>query len=79
MNSQILAGEDWNAVVYNGVNSCGGIKISGVIACIYFIVLFICGKFIHLNVFLVIAVANLSDQPDEEEVRTALTTTMIIS
>ena len=78
MNSQILAGEDWNAVIYDGINSYGGIKISGIIACIYFIVLFICGNFILLNVFLVIAVANLSDEPDEEEVRTALTTTMII-
>ena len=36
MNSQILAGEDWNAVIYDGINSYGGIKISGVIACIYF-------------------------------------------
>ena len=73
MNFQILAGEDWNAVIYDGINSYG------VIACIYFIVLFICGNFILLNVFLAIAVENLSDEPDEKEVRTALTMTMIIS
>ena len=63
--------------MYDGINSYGGIKTSGVIACIYFIVLFICGNFILLNVFLAIAVDNLSDEPDEEEVRRTMTTTTI--
>jgi len=64
---QILTGEDWNVVMYDGINSYGGIKTTGVIACIYFIILFITGNFILLNVFLAIAVDNLSDEPDEEE------------
>ena len=33
----------------------------GQIVCIYFIILFICGNYILLNVFLAIAVDNLSD------------------
>jgi len=64
---QILTGEDWNAVMYDGINAFGGIKTSGAIACVYFIILFICGNFILLNVFLAIAVDNLSDEPDEED------------
>ncbi|VDP03539.1 unnamed protein product [Soboliphyme baturini] len=34
---------------------------AGIIVCIYFIVLFICGNYILLNVFLAIAVDNLAD------------------
>lgn len=33
----------------------------GILACIYFIILFICGNYILLNVFLAIAVDNLAD------------------
>ena len=39
----------------------------GSIASIYFLILFICGNFILLNVFLAIAVDNLSTDGDEEE------------
>ena len=53
--------------MYDGINAFGGIKTKGAFACIYFIILFICGNFILLNVFLAIAVDNLSDEPDEEE------------
>ena len=58
---QILTGEDWNEVMYNGIESMGGIRDLGFVACIYFIVLFICGNYILLNVFLAIAVDNLAD------------------
>ncbi|KFD52387.1 hypothetical protein M513_06768 [Trichuris suis] len=58
---QILTGEDWNAVMYNGIEAFGGVHSIGVIVCIYFIVLFICGNYILLNVFLAIAVDNLAD------------------
>ncbi|KRY20599.1 Voltage-dependent calcium channel type D subunit alpha-1 [Trichinella patagoniensis] len=58
---QILTGEDWNAVMYNGIAAFGGVHSIGVIVCIYFIVLFICGNYILLNVFLAIAVDNLAD------------------
>ncbi|KAJ8394798.1 hypothetical protein AAFF_G00041530 [Aldrovandia affinis] len=58
---QILTGEDWNAVMYDGIMAYGGPSSSGMIACVYFIILFICGNYILLNVFLAIAVDNLAD------------------
>ncbi|XP_056104507.1 calcium channel, voltage-dependent, L type, alpha 1D subunit, a isoform X16 [Rhinichthys klamathensis goyatoka] len=58
---QILTGEDWNAVMYDGIMAYGGPSSSGMIVCIYFIILFICGNYILLNVFLAIAVDNLAD------------------
>lgn len=59
--TQILTGEDWNAVMYTGIQAYGGVASIGVLACIYFIILFICGNYILLNVFLAIAVDNLAD------------------
>jgi len=64
---QILTGEDWNVVMYDGIQAYGGIKSMGPVASIYFLILFICGNFILLNVFLAIAVDNLSTDGDEEE------------
>uniref|UniRef100_A0A8C3ICL2 Voltage-dependent L-type calcium channel subunit alpha n=1 Tax=Chrysemys picta bellii TaxID=8478 RepID=A0A8C3ICL2_CHRPI len=58
---QILTGEDWNAVMYDGIMAYGGPSSSGMVVCIYFIILFICGNYILLNVFLAIAVDNLAD------------------
>ncbi|XP_069693173.1 muscle calcium channel subunit alpha-1 isoform X6 [Periplaneta americana] len=58
---QILTGEDWNAVMYVGIQAYGGVSSIGVLACVYFIILFICGNYILLNVFLAIAVDNLAD------------------
>ncbi|XP_026733621.1 muscle calcium channel subunit alpha-1-like isoform X4 [Trichoplusia ni] len=58
---QILTGEDWNAVMYEGIKAYGGVGTLGILACIYFIILFICGNYILLNVFLAIAVDNLAD------------------
>lgn len=58
---QILTGEDWNEVMYNGIEAYGGVSSFGVIICIYYVVLFICGNYILLNVFLAIAVDNLAD------------------
>ncbi|XP_076330683.1 muscle calcium channel subunit alpha-1-like [Tachypleus tridentatus] len=69
---QILTGEDWNLVMYDGINAYGGVGSPGVLASIYFIILFICGNCIQstkvyystdilLNVFLAIAVDNLAD------------------
>uniref|UniRef100_A0A8B9R7W5 Calcium channel, voltage-dependent, L type, alpha 1D subunit, a n=1 Tax=Astyanax mexicanus TaxID=7994 RepID=A0A8B9R7W5_ASTMX len=65
---QILTGEDWNVVMYDGIMAYGGPSSSGMIVCIYFIILFICGNYILLNVFLAIAVDNLADEEDEPEV-----------
>jgi len=58
---QILTGEDWNAVMYDGIQAYHGVGGFGILACIYFIILFICGNYILLNVFLAIAVDNLAD------------------
>nr|XP_037270737.1 LOW QUALITY PROTEIN: muscle calcium channel subunit alpha-1-like [Rhipicephalus microplus] len=58
---QILTGEDWNVVMYDGIKAFGGVGSFGGVACIYFIILFICGNYILLNVFLAIAVDNLAD------------------
>lgn len=45
---QILTGEDWNAVMYEGIKAYGGVGSFGILACIYFIILFICGNCILL-------------------------------
>ncbi|XP_053529886.1 calcium channel, voltage-dependent, L type, alpha 1D subunit, a isoform X2 [Ictalurus punctatus] len=57
---QILTGEDWNQVMYDGIMAYGGPSSSGMIVCLYFIILFVCGNYILLNVFLAIAVDNLA-------------------
>merc|ERR1719158_2438980 len=64
---QILTGEDWNVVMYDGIEAYGGIKGMGAVAALYFIILFVAGNFILLNVFLAIAVDNLSTDDDEVE------------
>uniref|UniRef100_A0A670YLE4 Voltage-dependent L-type calcium channel subunit alpha n=1 Tax=Pseudonaja textilis TaxID=8673 RepID=A0A670YLE4_PSETE len=58
---QILTGEDWTSIMYNGIMAYGGPVYPGVLVCIYFIVLFVCGNYILLNVFLAIAVDNLAE------------------
>ncbi|XP_069051756.1 voltage-dependent P/Q-type calcium channel subunit alpha-1A isoform X3 [Lepisosteus oculatus] len=70
---QILTGEDWNAVMYDGIESQGGVN-SGMVFSIYFIVLTLFGNYTLLNVFLAIAVDNLAnaqeltkDEQEEEE------------
>uniref|UniRef100_A0AC35GND3 Voltage-dependent L-type calcium channel subunit alpha n=1 Tax=Panagrolaimus sp. PS1159 TaxID=55785 RepID=A0AC35GND3_9BILA len=74
---QILTGEDWNTVMYNGIESFGGVGTLGVLVSVYYIVLFICGNYILLNVFLAIAVDNLADadsltNAEKEEEQTEL-------
>ena len=53
--------------MYDGIEAYGGIKGMGAIAALYFIILFVTGNFILLNVFLAIAVDNLSTDEDEVE------------
>uniref|UniRef100_A0A8C9TYZ8 Calcium voltage-gated channel subunit alpha1 E n=1 Tax=Scleropages formosus TaxID=113540 RepID=A0A8C9TYZ8_SCLFO len=57
---QILTGEDWNEVMYNGIRSQGGVS-KGMWSSIYFIVLTLFGNYTLLNVFLAIAVDNLAN------------------
>ncbi|XP_036357316.1 muscle calcium channel subunit alpha-1-like isoform X3 [Octopus sinensis] len=65
---QILTGEDWNEVMYNGIKAYGGVRNVGVLVCLYFVILFICGNYILLNVFLAIAVDNLADAQSLTEI-----------
>ncbi|GIY07370.1 hypothetical protein CDAR_434812 [Caerostris darwini] len=58
---QILTGEDWNDVMYKGIESQGGIERGGMIYSLYFIVLVLFGNYTLLNVFLAIAVDNLAN------------------
>ncbi|XP_029294653.1 calcium channel, voltage-dependent, N type, alpha 1B subunit, a [Cottoperca gobio] len=72
---QILTGEDWNAVMYHGIKSQGGVK-RGMFSSIYFIILTLFGNYTLLNVFLAIAVDNLANAQeltkDEEEQEEAI-------
>lgn len=58
---QILTGEDWNEVMYNGIRSQGGIERGGMVYSVYFIILVLFGNYTLLNVFLAIAVDNLAN------------------
>uniref|UniRef100_A0A8C6WLS5 Voltage-dependent P/Q-type calcium channel subunit alpha-1A n=1 Tax=Neogobius melanostomus TaxID=47308 RepID=A0A8C6WLS5_9GOBI len=73
---QILTGEDWNMVMYDGIQSQGGVN-KGMAFSIFFIVLTLFGNYTLLNVFLAIAVDNLAnaqeltkDEQEEEEAAT---------
>ncbi|CAM9579129.1 unnamed protein product [Lampetra fluviatilis] len=70
---QILTGEDWNTVMYDGILSQKGAGYSMCYS-IYFIILTLFGNYTLLNVFLAIAVDNLAnaqeltkDEEEEEE------------
>ncbi|XP_031732907.1 calcium channel, voltage-dependent, P/Q type, alpha 1A subunit, b isoform X18 [Anarrhichthys ocellatus] len=72
---QVLTGEDWNMVMYDGIKSQGGVNDKGMIFSIFFIVLTLFGNYTLLNVFLAIAVDNLANAQeltkDEEEQESA--------
>ncbi|UJR27700.1 hypothetical protein I4U23_008977 [Adineta vaga] len=72
---QILTGEDWNEIMYNGIRSQGGANGKGMIYSLYFIILVLFGNYTLLNVFLAIAVDNLANAheltKDEEEEQAA--------
>ncbi|PFX23935.1 Voltage-dependent calcium channel type A subunit alpha-1 [Stylophora pistillata] len=59
---QILTGEDWNAVMYDGVLSQGYPQKPFALAwALYFVLLVVLGNYTLLNVFLAIAVDNLAN------------------
>ncbi|KAK3748061.1 hypothetical protein QZH41_004204 [Actinostola sp. cb2023] len=59
---QIMTGEDWNTVMYDGIEAAGGAKsVWGILASLYFVALVIIGNYTLLNVFLAIAVDNLAN------------------
>ncbi|XP_065103146.1 calcium channel, voltage-dependent, L type, alpha 1S subunit, b [Paramisgurnus dabryanus] len=58
---QVLTGEEWDTIMYNGIMAHGGPASPGILVSIYFIILYFCGNFVLLNVFLAIAVDNLAE------------------
>uniref|UniRef100_A0A8C2LAA0 Voltage-dependent L-type calcium channel subunit alpha n=1 Tax=Cyprinus carpio TaxID=7962 RepID=A0A8C2LAA0_CYPCA len=76
---QILTGEDWNVVMYDGIMAYGGPVFPGMIVCLYFVILFICGNYILLNVFLAIAVDNLAGGDGDNKKNECLTTVLFVS
>ncbi|XP_065654096.1 voltage-dependent L-type calcium channel subunit alpha-1D isoform X2 [Hydra vulgaris] len=59
---QIMTGESWNTVMYQGITAFNGPKsVSGMIVSLYFVALVIIGNYTLLNVFLAIAVDNLAN------------------
>jgi len=60
--------------MYTGIRSYGGVDSIGMLVSLYFVIIFIIGNYILLNVFLAIAVDNLGDaqaltEAQEEEDR----------
>uniref|UniRef100_A0AAQ4RGE8 Voltage-dependent L-type calcium channel subunit alpha n=1 Tax=Gasterosteus aculeatus aculeatus TaxID=481459 RepID=A0AAQ4RGE8_GASAC len=47
---QILTGEDWNTVMYDGIMAHEGPSMPGILVSIYFIILFVCGNCILSSV-----------------------------
>ncbi|XP_066994947.2 muscle calcium channel subunit alpha-1-like [Anabrus simplex] len=63
---QVLTGEDWTFIMYNGIRAYGGASSAGMLVSIYFIILFICGNYTLLNIFLAIAIDRLSNREETE-------------
>uniref|UniRef100_A0A665WTY3 Calcium channel, voltage-dependent, R type, alpha 1E subunit b n=1 Tax=Echeneis naucrates TaxID=173247 RepID=A0A665WTY3_ECHNA len=74
---QILTGEDWNEVMYNGIRSQGGVQY-GMWSSIYFIVLTLFGNYTLLNVFLAIAVDNLANAQELTKVCSFLISHLVV-
>ena len=64
---QVLTGEDWNEIMYDGIRATGGAKSVGMIYGLFFVVLTIFGNYTLLNVFLAIAVDNLANAQEMTE------------
>ena len=57
----VLAGEDWNTVMYDHVRATNGTSV------IFFVSLVILGNFILLNLFLAILLKNFEEKDEDEE------------
>nr|CAH8840092.1 unnamed protein product [Trichobilharzia regenti] len=64
---QILTGEDWNTIMYNGIRAQGGVTGGGAIYSVYFVLVMLFGNYTLLNVFLAIAVDNLANAQELTE------------
>ncbi|XP_065647840.1 voltage-dependent N-type calcium channel subunit alpha-1B isoform X3 [Hydra vulgaris] len=59
---QVVTGEDWNTVMYSGMIAYGAPdSAAGILVSLYFLFLVIFGNYTLLNVFLAIAVDNLTN------------------
>lgn len=58
---QVLTGEDWNVIMFDGIRAYGGIEQDGWIAAVFFCIIVIIGNFTLLTVFLAIAMKALDD------------------
>ena len=56
---QILSGEDWNAVMYDGVRATNSL------ATLYFILLLVVGNFIVVNLFVAILLSSFSEKVED--------------
>jgi hypothetical protein len=57
---QVLSGEDWPAIMYNGVHAVGWV------AGLYFMALYCIGSLIVLNLFLAILIGHAMEEEEEE-------------
>ncbi|QDZ24407.1 ion transport protein [Chloropicon primus] len=69
---QILTGEDWNAIMYDGIRATSSVSA------FYFLSLILVGQYIILNLFIAILLANfeaqhLEDEEEEEKVAQGFT------
>ena len=62
---QMMTGEDWNMVMYDGIASTGGGSF------LYFAIIVVIGNFLILNLFLTILLSGFEDPEDDEEVDAA--------
>eukprot|EP00756_Hemistasia_phaeocysticola_P066115 Hpha_TRINITY_DN9008_c0_g2::TRINITY_DN9008_c0_g2_i1::g.141968::m.141968 len=58
---QIITGEDWNIVMYNGMHSTSDV------ACLYFISLFVIGNYVVLNLFVAVLLGGLDESAVMDE------------
>ena len=62
---QVLTGEDWNAVMYDGM------KVGGSGTALYFVLLLIIGQFLVLNLFVAILLTNFGEHEASDEMQDA--------
>jgi len=69
---QVLTGENWNEVLYNGITATTTVEDLAVstrfytMGTIYFIILTIIGNYVIFNIFMAILLAEFDDDSDEE-------------
>jgi hypothetical protein len=62
---QMMTGEDWNMVMYDGIAATGGGSF------LYFAIIVVIGNFLILNLFLTILLSGFEDEEEDPEVEKA--------